>query len=220
MMNEQQEKWLRRVEELFLRFGIKSITMDDVARELGVSKKTLYQFVESKDDLVQLVVQRHIEVEKAECHALYARAKNAVEELLLVIENTSQQLSQMKQNIVYDMQKYHRAAWDLMQDYQQKFMYGVVRKNLERGIQEGLYRNDFDPDILTRLHIMSSFQLFDESVFPTSQYSREKIFEEYLLHYLHGILSDKGRKKLQQYQQTDAPASTQIHTRLVPPKIV
>ncbi len=103
----------------------------------------------------------------------------------------------MKSNIVHDLQKYHRDAWELMSEYQRGFLYQVVRSNLERGIKEGLYRDDFDVDLITRLHIASSFLLFDETFFPHNQFNREVIFKEYLTHYLFGILSDKGRKLLQ-----------------------
>lgn len=194
MFEEQQEKWIKRTEEIFLRYGIKSITMDDVARELGISKKTLYQFVESKDDLVNKVVERHIEMEKSMCANQFSLVANAIEEMFIVIEVNAQQMSQMKANIVYDMQKYHREAWEKMESFQHGFLYTVVRANLERGISEGLYRADLEVDITAKLHIAQSFTLFDEKIFPQGQYKRDVLFKEYLTHYLHGIVNDKGRE--------------------------
>ncbi|MCB0524316.1 MAG: TetR/AcrR family transcriptional regulator [Saprospiraceae bacterium] len=196
MFTEQQDKVLKRVEDLFLRLGIKSITMDDVARELGMSKKTLYTFVNSKDDLVTKVIERHIGQEMTDCKKQFSQAKNAIDQLFLVIESNAQQMSQMKANVVHDLQKYHRDAWDKMSEYQQGFLYQIVQDNLKRGVSEGLYRDDFDIDIVTRLHIACSFQLFDETFFPQSSFKREVVFIEYLMHYLHGILSDKGRRYL------------------------
>jgi AcrR family transcriptional regulator len=197
MFTEQQEKWLKRVEDLFLRLGIKSITMDDVARELGISKKTLYTFVESKDDLVKKVLERHIGQEKIDCETMYHSAKNAIEEMYFVIESNAQQMSQMKSNIVHDLQKYHHDAWEIMREFQRGFLFKIVHANLERGVKEGLYRDDFDINIVARLHIVTSFQLFDETIFPQNAFKRDVIFKEYLLHYMHGILSEKGRKFLQ-----------------------
>jgi TetR/AcrR family transcriptional regulator, cholesterol catabolism regulator len=201
MFTEQQEKWLSRVEEIFLRYGIKSITMDDVARELGISKKTLYQFVESKDELVMRVMERHIEQEKSESERMLGTAKNAIEHILMVIECNREQLAQMKSNIVHDMQKYHRAAWDKIQQFQKGFMYSVVLDNLQRGVAEGLYRADLNTDIIARIHLATSFQLFDEQMFPNTLFSKEVVFEEYLNHYLHGILSESGREFLRQYKR-------------------
>lgn len=191
MIIEQQEKWLKRVEELFLRFGIKSITMDDVARELGISKKTLYQFVESKDDLVQKMLTRHIEQEKTMCATRFDAAADALEEMYIVIGDT-QQLKQMKANIIHDLQRYHHEAWEKVSEYQRGFLYSVVRNNLERGIREGLYRSDFDIDIVTKLHISGSLQLFNDDIFPHTQYKYDQVFREYMLHYLYGIASEKG----------------------------
>jgi AcrR family transcriptional regulator len=192
MFTEQQEKWLKRVEDQFMRYGIKSVTMDDVARELGISKKTLYLFVDNKDDLVNKVLERHIDAEKTLCAQLFDAAANAIEEMFLVMEANSQQLQQMKANIVFDLQKYHRDGWEKMQEFQRGFLYDVVRANLERGVREGLYRSDFDVDIIAKLHIAMTFQLFDEDLFPQLSYAKESLFREYLLHYLYGIVSEKG----------------------------
>jgi TetR/AcrR family transcriptional regulator, cholesterol catabolism regulator len=192
MFTEQQEKWLQRIEDMFMRFGIKSITMDDVARELGISKKTLYLFVENKDDLVNKVLERHILEEKVACEQILGKAGNAIEEMILVIESNVQQVSQMKSNIVHDLQRYHRDAWEKISAFQKGFLYTTVKNNLERGIREGLYRPNLDTDIITRLHIAQVFQLFDDELFPHSTYKKEVIFREYLLHYTFGIVSEKG----------------------------
>jgi len=196
MFTEQQDKWLRRTEDLFLRYGIKSLTMDDVARELGISKKTLYQFVESKDDLVMQVVQRHIEEEKDLSNCWQRDAENAIAEIFATIKNSQKDLVRIKSNILFDLQKYHRDAWEYMQNYQRGYMHQIVRANLERGIQEGLYRSDFNVDIIAKLHVAESFLLLDESFFPRAQFPLDVIFREYLLYYLHAIVSDRGREIL------------------------
>jgi hypothetical protein len=85
----------------------------------------------------------------------------------------------------------------MLVEHQRGFMLRIVRRNLERGIQEGLYRSDFNIDILSKLHIAQTFQFFDDSLFPPTEYPRELVFREYILHYLHGLVSDKGRERLQ-----------------------
>ncbi len=197
MFTEQQEKWLKRVEEMFFSYGIKSITMDDVARELGISKKTLYQFVENKNDLVVKVVERHIEVDKTNNACLHRESGDALDEMFGVMKHVNEEISQVKSNIVFDLQKYHRDAWDKMQEYQRGYLHSIVRENLVRGIQEGLYRDDFNVDVVAKIHVAESFMIFDESWFPRGQYPLEALFREFLLYYLHGIVSEKGLKKLQ-----------------------
>lgn len=196
MFNEQQEKWLQRVAELFMRYGIKALTMDDVARELGISKKTLYQFVESKDDLVNKVIEMHLTVECSRADDVANSSSDALDEMLLVLRENLGDMQKMKSNIIFDLQKYHREAWEKIQAYQHGFLYEVVRKNLERGVAEGLYRDDFDVDIVAKLHLVQTFAIFDETWFPKPPYHSVALFREAIMHYLHGVLSEKGRQEL------------------------
>lgn len=196
MFTEQQEKWLKRIAELFMRLGIKSLTMDDVARELGISKKTLYQFVESKDDLVNKVIELHLTEECSRSEEVARSAKDALEEMLIVLKENIGDMQRMKANIIFELQKYHRDAWEQLQEYQRGFLYKVVRDNLERGIQEGYYRDDIDVDIAAKLHLAQSFAIFDETWFPKPPYSGETLFREAIMLYLYSILSEKGRQAL------------------------
>lgn len=198
MITEQQAKLLKRVEDMFMRYGIKSLTMDDVARELGISKKTLYQFVENKNDLVLKVIERHIEDHAAQSACWLQESDNAIEEILRVIQHTQDDMQRIKSNILYDLQRYHRDAWELVQTHQREQMLRVVRHNLERGIREGLYRGDFDPDLMARLHVAQSFVLLDDTWFPRPPYSLHVLFREYLLFYLHGIVSPQGLQLLKE----------------------
>lgn len=198
--SSQETNWIERVEKLFLRYGIKSITMDDVAADLGISKKTLYQMVESKNDLVMRVLEAHISREKTHCLHLASSAANAIDEIFIILDTNSQELAQMKTNIINDLQKYHHQAWELVRTFQYDYVVKVIKENLLRGQSEGLYRMDFDVDILSKLHLASSFTLFDPVLFPDDSISKVLLFQEYMLHYLHGIVSPKGliylKKKL------------------------
>lgn len=188
----QEQQWIDRVEQLFFRFGIKSITMDDIAAGLGISKKTLYQLVPSKDELVLKVLESHISRETSKCLHLAAQASNALEEIFIILDANSHEMAQMKTNIVNDLQKYHHDAWELIRKFQYDFVYKVIRDNLERGRKEGLYRNDFDIEIIAKLHLATAFSLFDNELFPDGSISRVQLFKEYMLHYLHGIVTARG----------------------------
>jgi hypothetical protein len=102
----------------------------------------------------------------------------------------------MKSNIVFELQKYHRDAWDMIQEYQRGYMFNIVKDNLERGIREGLYRDDLDVDITAKLHLVQSFAIFDETWFPKPPYSGDVLFREAMMLYLQSILSEKGRQAL------------------------
>ena len=141
---DKGEKWIEQVEALFMRYGIKSLTMNDVARELGISKKTLYQMVDSKNDLVVKVLEQHISREKAQCLNLAAAAPNAIEEIFIIMETNSQELTRMRSNVINDLQKYHRNGFEMIRKFQYDFVARVIRENMHRGRKEGLYRDDFD----------------------------------------------------------------------------
>lgn len=196
----QDVQWVERIEALFLRFGIKSITMDEIASDLGISKKTLYQMVGSKDELVVKVLEHHIAREKEQCLTLAGVAPNAIEEIFIIMDSNSSELAQMKTNIVNDLQKYHRKAWELMYRFQYDFVFKIIKDNLVRGCSEKLYREDFDPEIIAKLHLATAFNLFDPQIFPDGSIPKVVLFKEYMMHYLHGIVSPKGltylKKKL------------------------
>ena len=204
MFTEQQEKWLKRVEELFFKLGIKSITMDDVARELGISKKTLYSFVESKDDLVSKVMDRHMTAQCSTDEILHAESTDAVDEMVRVIQHIMADLGQMKPNVIHEMQKYHRDVWNRINNFQQTYILNMARQNLEWGRQEGLYRSDFDVETAARFYIAGAMSIFDEQYFPKPPYTFDGLFKEYIINYLYSIVSEKGRKTLKEKLQIGA----------------
>lgn len=199
-MTEQQDKILKRVEEMFLRYGIKSLTMDDVARELGISKKTLYQFVESKDDLVSKVMVRHINEQCKMDEALHLKSTDAIDEMCQVIKQIANDLQNMKPNVVFELQKYHREVWEYIERHQREYISKVAMDNILWGRKDGLYRTDFDADIAVRFYISGTFSIFNDQIFPKNQYSFDKLFREFILNYLHAIVTDEGRKLLKEKQ--------------------
>ena len=100
-----------KVSELYMKYGIKSVSMDDVARELGISKKTLYQHFTDKDELVQKVVDYHMDMQEQEMKKIACAGHNAIEELLMVSKNITQLLKQTNPSVTYDLQKYYPETW-------------------------------------------------------------------------------------------------------------
>jgi hypothetical protein len=106
-------------------------------------------------------------------------------------------MAKMKSNIVNDLLKYHRDGYDLIQKFHKEFVFKVIKNNLMRGRKEGLYRENFDISIVARLHLATAFNLFDPELFPSAASARVTLFNEYMMHYLHGIVSPKGLEYLQ-----------------------
>lgn len=186
--------------KLYMRYGIKSVTMDDVARELGISKKTLYQHVENKSDLVSKIIQDHISSEKSCMSEFENDASDPVEHMLMIARYVLQVLREVRPAAMYDLQKYYRDAWKLMDKFHQEHVYKTIKANLESGIELGLYRSDLDPDIIAKIYVGKTMVITDEELFPAIDYDRDTLFSEYITYHLRGILSTKGLQKLETYQ--------------------
>ena len=144
---------LIKAESLFLRYGIKSVSMDDIARELGISKKTLYQSVENKKDLLMQVIQAHVANELEAMNTIQKEATDAIDEMLRITQYVLPTLRQMSPTVIYDMQKYYQEVWQLIEAYHNEEIFDMIKTNLERGINEDVYRDDFNTDIVAKLYL-------------------------------------------------------------------
>lgn len=199
--NEAKTSILRKAEMLFMRLGLKSISMDDVARELGISKKTLYQFFQSKEDLVLQTIQRHQCTEAEDIKRICEASTDALKEMLDIARHVLVQFQQMSPSTVFDLKKYYPEAWRIVEQVQREHVYGILKANMERGIREGLYRDDFDTNIMARLYVGSVRWLLDEELFPQAQFHWAQLYREFIHYHLRGIVSQEGLKKLKTYIQ-------------------
>ena len=129
--------------ELFVKYGIKSMTMDDIAREMGVSKKTLYQFVENKKDLVKKVMSLHIHNQQDCICEMHSAEGNAIDKLMEIGAFVNQHMRSLHPSVIFDLKKYHPEAWGYLNKHKEEFIYTTIKSNLEEGMSEGLYREDF-----------------------------------------------------------------------------
>ena len=196
---EIKQQILLKAEELFMRYGLKSITMDDLARELGISKKTLYQYVDNKADLIAQIFRFKIEEERAMMEAFRANAQDAIDEILRLARYIVRQLRELSPTVVYDLQKYYRTTWKEMEALHQKHVYDIIKDNIERGMTQGVYRADIHPDIIAKLYVGKTSLVADEDLFPIREYDITQLFEEYILYHLHGIASPNGLLLLEQH---------------------
>ena len=196
---EVKERIAEKAYELFNRYGIRSVSMDDIATQLGMSKKTLYHYYADKDELVSAVFSTVLEGNKSNCCLAEQQADNALHEVFLGFDRVQEMFSSMNPSVLFDMEKYHPASFRIFQEYQNGFLYRIITRNLERGIREGLYREGLDIDILTRFRIHSVLLPFDPDVFPNNRSHLVHIEQVLLEHFLYGITTPKGQKLIQNY---------------------
>jgi len=189
---------ISKCNELFLRYGVKNLTMDDIARELGMSKKTIYQYVTNKSDLVKKVMQAHLDKEIAVIAEVGKNAKNAIDENVRMLTYMSKELQTFNSSVFFELQKYYPDSYDLFNEYREKVSLPHILRNLERGIEEGMYREDIDPEIVARIYVYALDILIDQQRFPAKKYHFFNLYKEFVNYHLAGILTAKGAKYLEQ----------------------
>lgn len=196
---ENKERILAKATDLFMRYGIRSITMDDIAAQLGISKKTIYQFFTDKDAMVDAVVTEEVHRNEEGCRTYKLAAENAVHEIFLAMDSLEEMLKTMNPQLMYDMEKHHPAAFKRLKQYKYQFLFTMVKENLERGTGEELYRSGLNIDLVTRHRIETAFMPFNQDAFPLSKYPMNKTCQELALLYLHSICNVQGKKLIEKY---------------------
>jgi len=198
---DQKQQILEKAEELYLKIGIKSVSMDDLARRLGISKKTLYQYVENKNDLVSQIIGCHINEEKEAVTEILNNSDNAIDEMLKVAKYVLTQLRKLSPTAVYDLKKYYRNCWEIIEKHNQFFVYNHIKHNIERGQREEIYREDVNADIIAKLYVSQNFLIVDEDLFPLREYDRDKLFSQFIMYHIRGIACPKGLEILDELRK-------------------
>jgi len=191
---EIKDRILRRAMQLFMQKGIKSVSMDDLAADLAMSKKTLYKWFANKDELVHAVMGQHLIDTQGDCEHVQSQATSAVDELFRMMGWMRQQFADVHPSIFYDMQKFHPATWQLWLEHKQEYILAQIIDNLRRGMAEELYRADLDVPVLARLRLAQIELAFNADVFPSRQFDVQRLQQVIIEHFMLGIASLKGHK--------------------------
>ena len=189
---------------LFREFGIKSMTMDDLSKSMGISKKTLYKFVKDKNDLVNKVIEHSIKEKQTYIEKLTAENTHPIDELFSIAKYSSKEISSINASLQFDLKKYHPTAWLLFEKHKQTFFYSCVLNNLKAGIKIGVYRSNINPSIVAKLHTSSIPLVFDSSLFPTTEYAFKDVFSELMKHHIRGISTKEGLNYLKNLIKNDS----------------
>lgn len=186
---------------LYMQYGLRSVSMDDIAKELGVSKKTIYQSYADKDALVDEVMLSVFEQDRICCERDKANAENAVHEIFLAIDFIVEMFKTMNPAVLYDLQKFHPASFERFVTHKDNFLYNIILQNLKKGIAEELYRTDLKIEILARFRVESMMLPFNPNFQQKMKTNIAQIEEEITIHFLFGLVTPKGYKLATKYQQ-------------------
>ena len=196
----QIERIIQGGEELFLTAGIKSVTMDDIAKHLGMSKKTIYQFFKDKNELVMGLVKKKLQEDEDQMCALISKSGNVIEEMINMMKCSEEIFSRINPIVIHDLQKYHPEAWQQFQDFKAGVIVRTLEELLTKGIQQGYIRPDIDVKIMARMRVMQVEMGFNTSIFPASEFNLWKVQRQLLEHFNYGICTIKGYKLLNEYK--------------------
>ncbi len=191
----------QKAHELFMQYGLRSVSMDDIANSLGMSKKTIYQYFADKDELVDAVVDAEFKKNEGICDYDRLHSKNAIHEIFMAMDKVVEMFSTMNPSLVFDMHKYFPRAFQKFHKHKNDYLYNVIRDNIIRGINEELYRAEMNVDIIARFRVESIMIPFNPEFHAKMKYNMAEIEEEFIIHFLFGMASAKGYKMIVKYQQ-------------------
>jgi AcrR family transcriptional regulator len=196
----QIERVLQGSLELFLRAGIKSITMDDIARHIGMSKKTIYQFFKDKNELVTAGLKVRLKEDEDQMADIISKADNVIEEMINMMKCSEDVFSVINPIVVHDMQKYHPDAWAEFQKFKAEVLIKTLEQLLVKGMKQGYIRRDIDVKIIARMRVNQIELGFNTEIFPVAEFNTWKVQVQFQDHFNYGICTLKGYKLLNQYK--------------------
>lgn len=199
---ENREEIVQTAENLFLAYGVRSVTMDDISKKLAISKKTIYQHYRDKDEIVCRVTQRFLEREKKMVLEIKDKAQDAIHELILISKYLREHLQNVNPSVLFDLQKYHRGAWSIYLKFKEKVFLNAVEETLARGIKEEVFRENINIQVLAILRVEEIQMLFDSDIFPRDKFNFKEVQMQLFEHFTRGILTPKGATLINQYTES------------------
>jgi hypothetical protein len=191
-MDQKEQQFLSDALSVFMKFGIKSVTMDDLARHLGMSKKTIYTFVKDKSDLIEKGLNLNHGQECQMMDGICSKGLNAIDEMFEIGHFVSGMLTDLHPSIHYDLEKYHATAFHTMREKHEVSIYECISANLSKGVKEGLYRKDLNIDVIAKLYTKRVDNVYDAELFPPNEIAFSEVYAIMFRYHILGVASPKG----------------------------
>ena len=195
-----KQKIIKGSEELFFKYGIKNITMDEIAKHLGMSKKTIYQYYNDKDEMVHYLLTLKIEEDRNTFTKTYNESENLVAEVFGIMKNLKDIIGNINPIIFHELQKYYPGTWKLYEDFKNGFILENIERCLKKGQTDGLVRADVNVKLLARMRLENIDMGFRGNVFPIDKFNLLEVQLAMTEHFLYGIYTLKGHKLINKYK--------------------
>jgi TetR/AcrR family transcriptional regulator, cholesterol catabolism regulator len=191
-MDERFENILRESSKLLLQYGIKSVSMDDVAKELGISKKTLYQFVKNKEELIQKILESKIDNSCGVMNDVVNSDLNAIDVILEISKQVSKTYKEATPSMYFDLQKYYPEVFKKYSERHKDVVSAGIKSNIKIGVEQGIYRDDLNIDLIAELYLQRLREIHNYEFLNNTRYSFKKIFEVMFDNHIRAIANEKG----------------------------
>lgn len=198
-----KDKILLNASDLFLNYGFKSVTMDDLANKIGISKKTIYLHFKNKTELVEATTMYLFGIISHGIDCICALEKNPIEEIYDIKQFIMDHLKDEKSSPQYQLQKYYPQIFATLKKKQFEIMQGCVTDNLKRGIKQKLYRDSINVEFIARIYFNSMIVIKDADLFPLKEFSMNMLMENYIEYHFRGICTQKGIEVLTQIKNSN-----------------
>lgn len=188
---------------LFMREGVKTVNMDDISSFMGISKKTLYQYVNNKADLVEKAFRLYQSRILGMISNIQEKNENAIDELFKIDEKLCLMLKNRPPRLINNLKKYYPNVWEILDEIKKTHLFTCITENMDRGKEQGLYRNEVNSNIIAKLMMNTVDALVDDATFPLTQYDFKSLLKENRIYHIRGIATDKGIKYLEQKLKND-----------------
>jgi len=196
-----KERIQQKAAELFKRYGIRSVTMDEIAGQLGISKKTIYQFYSDKETLVKDIFREMTDQNKQKCTYFKDIAENAIHEQYLSSDSAQEIFNNMNTSVLFDLNRFHPNVFAEFEKFKKQFLFNSIKENIVRGIKEGLFRKDIDVNIITWLRLEMISGVFHNEEVINGKTKPNQFENEMKDFFLHGICTEKGLSYISKYRQ-------------------
>lgn len=190
--DSQLENMLIQIKGLFFEFGIKNLSMDEISRKLGISKKTLYRFVKSKEDLIEKMFEYEIKSSEVIFKLIGESNVNAIETLFKVSLSVYQEMKRFNPMLMFELRKYYSALFEAYHERKFVQISKLMRQNLIQGIKEGIYREDVNLDAVVALYMNYMIEIHRSDRFEIVNVSYDELFSVMFENHIRAIATPEG----------------------------
>lgn len=200
-MEDPHKPLLGRIRDLLFLYGTKSITLDDIASRMGISKKTIYSCCPDKKNLVDRIVVDYLSSHRADAERVRAESRHAIDEVLQMARLARARMEQVSPAFLFDLNKYYPDIWARFEQYRTQEIFGQVVDVIKRGQQEGLFRTDLDTEIVAAMHLQHIRLLTEPGQQPRPERPVGDMIRHIISIFLQGIVTRKGLDVMSQLEK-------------------